>query len=78
LDAGLDKRPMCNGADRWQQRSASAAARFARSRNSTIGSSQMRRASGSAPSSSAQAAMYQALRSSIGGLLGEDAIGCRR
>src|SRR5437763_4304791 len=58
---------MCNGAALWQQRSASAAAWFALSRNSTSGSPQIRRASGSAPSSSAQAAIYQALRSGIGG-----------
>jgi hypothetical protein len=40
--------------------------------NRTAGSLQIRRVTGSAPSSSVQAAMYQALRSSIGGfLLGE-------
>src|SRR5260370_1795446 len=57
--------PRCSGAARWQQRSASTAALPLASRNSTTGSLQMRRASGAAPISSAQAAMYQALRSSI-------------
>src|SRR5204862_7779604 len=65
--------PRCSGAARWQQRSSSAAALPALSRNSTTGSLQMRRASGAAPSSSAQAAMYQALRTNIRGLLGERA-----
>jgi hypothetical protein len=41
------------------------------SRNKTIGSLQMRRASGRAPNSSAQAAIYQALRSSMAVFLGK-------
>ena len=53
---------MCSGAPRWQHMSSRAAARPCRSRNSTTGSLQMRRASGVAPISSAQAATYQALR----------------
>src|SRR6266567_7438151 len=61
--------PRCSGAARWQQRSASTPTLPAPSRKRTTGSLQIRRASGSPPTSSAQAAMYQALRSSIGGLL---------
>src|SRR5690242_4643493 len=60
--------PSDNGAERWQQRSTSAAGRPPASRNSTTGSLQMRRASGLSVSSSAQAAMYQALRTNIVGL----------
>src|SRR5436189_2494167 len=59
--------PSDRGAERWQQRSTSAAGRPL-SRNKTTGSLQMRRASGFCLSSSAQAAMYQALRMNIVGL----------
>src|SRR5665213_2322487 len=58
--------PRLSGAARWQQRSASAAARPSRSRNSTTGSLQMRRPSGASPTSSPHAAMYQELRANIG------------
>src|SRR5579863_10514176 len=57
--------PRLRGAERWQQRSASAAARPSLSRNSTIGSLQIRRASGVSPSSSPHAAIYQALRANM-------------
>src|SRR5215510_14296764 len=57
--------PIDNGAERWQQRSTRAAARPSPSRKRTTGSLQMRRASGFCPTSSAQAAMYQALRMNI-------------
>src|SRR5207248_6541888 len=67
---------MLSGAARWQQRSAGAPTRPVPSRNSTIGSLQMRRASGWSPViSCAHAAMYQALRNSMRSLLSVSQVG---
>src|SRR5258708_36201648 len=66
--------PSDSGAERWQQRSTNAAGWPRWSRNSTTGSLQMRRASGFSWSSSAQAAMYQAFRINMAGLLSKCSI----
>src|SRR5512143_1216161 len=61
--------PSDSGAERWQQRSTNAAGWPRWSRNNTTGSLQIRRASGLSRSSSAHAAMYQAFRINMAGLL---------